>query len=1037
MGWTKEQQLAIDIEKNNVIVSAGAGSGKTAVLTQRVLRKVMNNTHINELLILTFTKAAASEMKERIRKALQKAELKEELDLIDSAYITTFDSFSLGVVKKYHNVVNKPKDIKITDPILIDIRKRELLDEVFDRYYKESSQEFQEFISHFCIKDDKELKDIFIKLLSKLDLRYDKHEFLDNYFNNFYSEEALENSVHEYLEYINHLRSNIRECIKSISEHLEGSSLEKIYTSTSKILNANVYEEIKSALLDIKLPRATKDYNEKAKSIKNEIKEIIKSLNELCTYQNVNGMKEELKFTYNDAKIFIDILKELEDRFDDIREKEGLYDFTDISNLAIKIVSENESIREELKNSFNEILIDEYQDTSDTQELFISYISNNNVYMVGDIKQSIYRFRNANPYIFKNKYDLYKNDSSKGIKIDLNKNFRSRKEVLDNINILFRNVMDDNIGGADYTHGHEMVYGNLTYENEGKTNQNYNMNIKLYEKSSEISNTEKEAFIIAKDIKNKIESKYQIFDKDKLELRAIKYSDFVILLDKKKNFDIYKKIFEYLQVPLTLSKEENLSNADDLFVIYHLIRLVLLVNQNEYSTNLKYSYTSIARSFLFNYDDSYIYETLVNKNFGDDPIINKAKLLKADLEILPLTILFKKILKTFDYEEKILTTNNIEAKEKRIEYLINLLNDLGDKGISIDDLLYYLEKVIDEGYDMKYTIHEDAKNSVQIMSIHKSKGLEFPICYFADLTNRFNDKDLKERIVLDNEFGLLIPNFQADQKQTIRTTLYRKKARYEEIGERIRLFYVSTTRCKEKMIFIAPLIDNEEEDIPNIVSNSIREKYNSFYSIIKSIWPNIKTYQEILEEKEDDYTRDYLYTNKISINLNEDEYQKYNVSNIKINEKDIKEEIYSSSNINILTTEEQEIFKLGTEIHKILEQIDFNNPQLDCYNIAPTIKKKINKFLTSDLIKNSLNRKVYKEYEFIEKEELKISHGVIDLMLESDTDIIIIDYKLKDIDGDKYKKQLLGYKKYIEKKTGKQVITYLYSILDEKFKEIK
>lgn len=1037
MAWTKEQQLAIDIEKNNVIVSAGAGSGKTAVLTQRVLRKVMNNTHINELLILTFTKAAASEMKERIRKALQKAGLKEELDLIDSAYITTFDSFSLGVVKKYHDVINKPKDIKITDPILIDIRKRELLDDIFDKYYQESSEEFQDFISHFCIKDDKELKDIFIKLLQKLDLRYDKYEFLNNYFANFYSKKSLEQSIKDYLNYIEDLKSCINKCVTNISEQLEGEALEKIYESTSKLLASTTYLETKSALSTIKLPRATKDYNDKAKSIKNEIKELISSLNELCIYQSTDEMEEEIAFTYNDAKIFVDILQELEYRFDKIREEERLYDFTDISNLAIKIVSENKTIREELKSSFKEILIDEYQDTSDTQELFISYISNNNVYMVGDIKQSIYRFRNANPYIFKNKYDLYKNDESKGTKIDLNKNFRSREEVLDDINVLFRNVMDDNIGGADYTNGHEMVYGNLTYQNEGKTAQRYNMSIKLYEKSSEISNTEKEAFIIARDIKSKIESRYQVFDKDKLQLRDIQYSDFVILLDKKKNFDLYKKIFEYLQVPLTLSKEENLSNADDLFVIYNLIRLVLLVNKKEYTIDLKYSYTSIARSFLFNYEDSYIYDILKEESFEQDEIINTAKTLKEDLDTLPLTVLFKKILNTFNYEEKILTTNNIEAKEKRIEYLNNLLNDLSDKGTSIDDLLYYLKKVIDEGYDMKYSIHEDAKNSVQIMSIHKSKGLEFPICYFADLTNRFNDRDLKERIILDNSFGLLLPNFKNEQKPTIRTILYRKKARCEEISERIRLFYVATTRCKEQMIFVAPLFENDEEDIPDIVSNSIREKYNSFYSIIKSIWPNIREYQETLDEKDEDYTKDYLFSNKLNISITEDEHPKYEVSNITIEQTETKEETYSTQNTNILTKEENDLLNLGIKVHQILEQLDFKNPQLDYCDISDFIKIKINKFLNSDLIKNNLDRKIYKEYEFIVKKETIQSHGIIDLMLESNDNIIIIDYKLKDINDNKYQKQLSGYKRYIESKTNKQTIAYIYSILDEKFKEIK
>ena len=1035
MGWTKEQQLAIDIEGNNVIVSAGAGSGKTAVLTQRVLRKVKNNTHINELLILTFTKAAAEEMKERIRKALKKEKLKEELELIDSAYITTFDSFSLGVVKKYHDVVNKPKDIKITDSILIDIRKREILNNILDEYYDEGTDSFQDFISHFCVKDDKDLKNIFISISQKINLKYDKHDFLNNYMETFYSEKAINDSIKEYVSLIYELKENLKEKIIDISEELESKSLEKIYNETDKIINAKDYNEIKLSIKECKLPRVTKDYTENAKKIKEEMKEIIKSIDSLCIYQNLEEIKEEIIKTKSDTEIFINILKELEERFDYIKEKEGLYDFTDISNLAIKIVSENEEIKEEIKNSFKEILIDEYQDTSDTQELFISKISNNNVYMVGDIKQSIYRFRNANPYIFKNKYDTYNKDNTKGIKIDLNKNFRSREEVLDDINVLFRNVMDDEIGGADYTNGHEMVYGNLTYQNEGKTSQRYNMSIRLYEKEEKTSQTEKEAFIIARDIKDKIKSKYQVFDKDKLELRDIKYSDFVILLDKKKNFDLYKKIFEYLNVPLTLSKEENLSVADDLFVIYHLIRLTILVCDNNYNIDFKYSYTSIARSFLFNYSDEKIYERISGNDFSDDKIVSLAKSMKSDIDVLPLVPLFKKILQTFNYEEKILETSNIIAKEKRVEYLITLLKDLADKKTSIDDLLYYLDNVIKEGYDMKYTVYEDQKNSVQIMSIHKSKGLEFPICYFSDLTNRFNDRDLKEKITFDGTYGLLLPNFKQEQKPTIRTILYRKKAKIEEISERIRLFYVATTRCKEEMIFVLPMFEEKEDTINKIVPNNIREKYNSFYSILKSIWPKIKEYQEEFEEGE--YSKEYLFTNKKELESKYLEVEKLKVENLELHQSPVKEETtYSTRNTDLLTKEEQDLLEVGTTCHKILEQISFKNPNLDCYDISDFIKKKIKSFLQSDIIKNNINSKIYKEYEFIEENEEESSHGIIDLMLENDDTIIIVDYKLKNIDNKKYQKQLLGYKKYIEKKTKKKIIPYLYSILEEKFVEV-
>ena len=221
--------------------------------------------------------------------------------------------------------------------------------------------------------------------------------------------------------------------------------------------------------------------------------------------------------TYNNIEIIIEILKEFDEKLTKWKKEEEIFNFNDISRMAIKVVDENPDIKNELVRSFNEILVDEYQDTSDTQEKFISLISNNNVYMVGDIKQSIYRFRNANPYIFKNKYDSYR-DTDLGIKIDLLKNFRSRKEVLENINLLFDLFMDDRIGGANYKESHRMVFGNSSYIQEGLTEQNYDFELITYNKDElgNLTKDEEEAFIIGNDILKKMNEKFQVFDKDEL-----------------------------------------------------------------------------------------------------------------------------------------------------------------------------------------------------------------------------------------------------------------------------------------------------------------------------------------------------------------------------------------------------------------------------------------------------------------------------------------------------------------------------------------
>ena len=555
MAFTKEQQQAITEEGTNIIVSAGAGSGKTAVLTERAKRKVLEGTHVNELLVLTFTNAAAAEMKERIKDAIKKVpELKSELDLIDGAYITTFDAFSLAILKKYHTRLNITNNIKVSDEVIIDLKKKEILDSIFEENYLSPKQGFIKLIEDFSLKDDKELKDYILSVYKKIELKYDKTNFLNNYFNIF-NEEKIKSFINDYLNLIKEKQSIVKELIIELNEYFDGDFISQVTDSLSKFLNAKNYEEFLNSM-DYKSVRIPKNSDETGKSIKNEIFNIVKEVKEnYLIYESIEEIESDLKSTTENTQVIIDILIKLDSLLEDYKRKNDIFTFNDIARLAIKVVEENEDIREELTSSFKEIMIDEYQDTSDTQEKFISLISNNNVYMVGDIKQSIYRFRNANPYIFKNKYDTYR-DTNKGIKIDLLKNFRSRDTVLNNINLLFDYIMDDNLGGADYRKSHRMVFGNTSYIEEGKTNQDYDLDVITYNKEElgKLSQSEEEAFIIGNDINNKIKSKYQIFDKNKKILRDCNYNDFVILLDKSKDFDLYKKVFEYLHIPLTILK---------------------------------------------------------------------------------------------------------------------------------------------------------------------------------------------------------------------------------------------------------------------------------------------------------------------------------------------------------------------------------------------------------------------------------------------------------------------------------------------------
>ncbi len=1026
--WTTEQKQAIELEGKNIIVSAGAGSGKTAVLSERVLRKVKEGIPITSILVLTFTKAAASEMKSRIRKKLIEANLTEQANLVDSAYITTFDAFALAIVKKYHTQLNITKDVEITDEVLINFEKKKILEEIMSENYLSPKSNFLKLINDFCLKDDEKLKDYFLNIYKKLELKYDKNTFLDNYITNFYKEENLSLYLKEYINLLLEKVNELKDLIKELSLYLDGTYIEELENSFANLLQAKTYKDIKINLVD-KIKQLPRNSQEQAKELKKELTNINKELKDLTLYEDEEEIINEIFQTKDDVAAIIDILKQLDKRLTTFKKENNFYTFTDISKMAIDVVVDNNSVKEQLTNSFNEILIDEYQDTSDIQEKFISLIEKNNVYMVGDIKQSIYRFRNANPYIFKNKYDSYQ-DNSLGIKIDLLKNFRSRNEVLQNINMVFDLIMDDNIGGANYKKSHQMIFGNNTYENEGKTTQDYNIEVLTY--SKEIKGTKKdelEASIIAKDINKKISSSYQIYDKDEKILRPATYSDFVILIDKGKSFDLYKKIFEQEKIPLNILREEKLTTAKDILVIKNLLRFLICLKEEQFDVTFKYSFVSLARSFLFQMDDATIYDIFINNSYKDSVIYKKClPLIEKIDETSPSEYIYH-ILDQLNYDETLISIGNISQSRIREEYIYNLVKNYENMGKTIYEFADYLDQLFLNDLDLKFEKKETLGNAVSIMTIHKSKGLEFPICYFAGFSNKFNLSELKERIVFDNKYGLIIPNVSTYYKDTILKTLLKHTTRKEEISEKIRLLYVAMTRAKEKMIIVSKELEPLETAE---VAFYKKYKYDNFYSILQSIYSSI---EQFFQESKVTINEDFKKINK-QIDVSLKQTPPLNIERCSLTPKELETTHYSKES-HLITIEEKKAMAFGEEIHSLLEQIDFNNPNFSKYDVSNNIIENIKYFLNMPLIKENLACKMYKEYEFIYEDNDKLSHGIIDLLIEREDKMIIIDYKLKNINDIAYDKQLNGYRDFIAKKTNKKVDCYLYSIMDKKLKEVE
>lgn len=1026
MAWTNEQKEAIYTEGTNIIVSAGAGSGKTAVLTERVLEKVKKGISVDNLLILTFTKMAAKEMKERIGDKLKKEGLTSELAKLDTADITTFDAYALSVVKKYHYYLNVSKDINIIDESVITLYKRKILKDIFEELYEENNHEFIDFIQEYCIKDDKDIFEFILNINSKLDLKTNKREYLDNYINTVYDEVKIDNDIDNYIKVILRLISNINDYLEYIDDD---DYLAKLYDVISPLLSAKSYDDIKSNI-SIKLPilrgasDITREYRDKIKSTIDEIKK-------LTTYDSYDDIKRGILSTKGNAKVIIDIIKKLDDITYNYKVKYNSYEYSDISALAIKLVRDNKEIREEIKNNLNEILIDEYQDTNDVQEEFISYISNNNVYMVGDIKQSIYRFRNANPYIFKNKYDTYSNNIG-GIKIDLNKNFRSREEVINNINLLFDRIMDNDIGGADYSLSHRMIYGNLMYKGDGDNKEDNNFSVYNYLNGTTFKNNEVEAFIIADDIKNKINSGYRAFGKDTNGVRKIKYSDFAILLDSSKSFDLYKKILEYNGIPTSIVKSVNLTDGEVVLVIKNIISFIIKINDNKIDNEFKKLFISIGRSFLFNTDDNVLFDYFLNNNFKDSDIYKISYNITKRLDTISLEEIIDLIVDNFDFYNKLFLLGDYNANILRIQKLKEITNSLINLDYDIYDYQKYLDDIISNNLKLEYSVNDNSTDTVKIMTIHASKGLEFGVCYYGELYNRFNNSDAISKYSYDNKYGIILPYKDKFLYNTIYHNLSYRDYVMENISERIRLFYVALTRAKEKMIFILP--SNTKEDnksIGDIIDNSIRGKYNSFASIMYSLESITKDYYKNIDINDINLSKDY---NMIS-NNNYKEHLKLINDKIGVNTTCIPSSIkenktFSKKDIHIITKEEEDKLLYGRLVHELFECTDFNN--LD--NLSDNNKKIIERFLEKVDISHA---NIYKEYEFIYDEDNTTYHGIIDLMLEYQDNIKIIDYKLKNINDDAYIKQLNGYKDYIEKLFNKKTSIYLYSITLNTLEEIK
>ncbi len=1054
MNWTTQQNKAIFDKGQNILVSAGAGSGKTAVLTERVFQHIVkDNWDVNRMLVLTFTNAAAAEMKERIRKKIQENEDKElsrqkqldQLNKVDNSYIMTFDAFALSLVKKYHYLLNVNKDISIADSNILKIRQKELLDEILQEYYAEKDEKFEKLIRDYCEKDDSSIREYVLKIDANLNRLYQRNKYIEAFFDTFYDEKRLE----EYFSiYVSGLLSDIKEMDNRINEASEYiSNWDKIFAGFDALKESTTYEEIRS---NCRFKIGTAKYSDDAgKAIKDEIGKLLKEIQEK-TVLNETELKIQIPVTHDYAEVLLDLAEELNHRFMEYKKENGLFDFSDIFRMAIQIVDENEDIQEELRDYFQEILIDEYQDTNDLQDDFIARIQKDNIYMVGDIKQSIYRFRNANPFIFKEKYEKYKKDEG-GEAIDLMENFRSRREVLEDINRIFSRMMDLNIGGADYNNGHAMIApASSDFDTKGKVNQNHHLEVYSYDAKDELitsdrktgrkaqfTASEAEAFIVARDIRKKLDEEHRVYDKDGKNLRAVEYKDFCIIIDRATDFGLYEQVLTYLNIPSYILEEEDLEGNDLLMALESIFSLInYRVHPND-DTKWKQSFVSLARSFLVSMKDSEIYQIVKSGTYWDNTIAEKIGHIIKGIKEKTIVDVLNEIIEEFDIYEKLSEIGDVSNSINSLNYFYQISHQFNKMNYSYHEFAEYLRDIVNKENENSIsfnTTQSEDINAVKIMTIHKSKGLQFKICYFPKLNVKFNRADLQGKI-FDNDYGMIIPSRIENRglKDTMLKEIYKEHYIQEEISEKIRLFYVALTRSEEKMILILPLEDKSEDK--NVLSDKTRLKALTFKNLLDPMYNDLREYVKNINLEDVEISRDYqIHDRNLFTKINKDSNTFVVKEALNIPSVSAVNQSHFSKETGLLNKEIKDKLAFGEKMHYYLELLDFTNPNYD--SMEPQVRRRIQKFVSSDLMKNAKEAKVYREYEFIYTEENELKHGFIDLLMEYEDHFDIIDYKLKNIDDVHYDKQLNGYRRYIQSISNKPVNCYLYSIMDSTVREI-
>ena len=895
MEWTKEQKQAIEEKGSNILVAAAAGSGKTAVLVERIIKKVLEDgIDIDKLLVVTFTNAAAAEMRERVLDAIYKKldkdpnseKLLRQITLLNKASICTIDSFCLDVVRNnFYELENLSPNFRIADTTEIELLKQEVIEDLFERKYEEENEDFTKLIhTYTSYKDDTPLKDLILKIYNYIQSNPFPEKWLREKIEMFNIGEDLDKVFSDTVWgniLLEEIKEDLTDGITSLesarkllydNKDLEGylkiieHDIDMLNNLKANLNNWDNAYEINKVLEFIKWSGKRIDSKEKeeAKNIRDSVKDNLKVLDNILVCDSKTANRDIFDM-YNILLKLENIILEFGEEFSKRKRDKNIVDFQDVEHFALKIlIKEQEGkiedtlVAKKYQEKYEEIAIDEYQDSNLVQEYILNSVSRkNNIFMVGDVKQSIYKFRQAMPELFISKYKTYKNKEDKkeedNLKIQLFKNFRSRENILYFTNLIFQDIMSDSLGDINYN---EDEYLNLGADyKESKENLNTEIDIinlledeeenlkESYKESEEnsederIEDVELEARFVANKIKELIDNKFQVWDRKKEKYRDISYKDIVILLRSTSNIaSVYEQELLNLDLPVFSDSSQEYLESIEIETIMNLLKIIDNPMQD-------IPLVSVMRSYIGKFTDNDLVKIRLSDKFDNFYICMEKALVDVDSELKEKIKSFFDKLDMWRKEQEYLSLDELIWKiywdtgyynycglmpngvlrQANLKMLFQKAKEYESSNFKgLYNFINFIDKIKTSSGDMgSAKLIGENDDVVRIMSIHKSKGLEFPVVFLSSTGKQFNFNDLKEDVLLHQDMGIGAKYIDYDMQikyDTLSKRAIKDKILTETLSEEMRILYVALTRAKEKL-FITGISKDIKKELEKIDAN--------------------------------------------------------------------------------------------------------------------------------------------------------------------------------------------------------------------------